>query len=389
MITESRHLHAVKVLKMLKLKNLFFMLPLLCMGLASCNVHEWPKEEGEKYAFTLYLDFDMALPLYKEVYYTRGANDDSRADESLYDIRYIINVYRVTDENDNSRYIDYTYTFSKPYIEDHDYSVVLDLPEGNYRFRVWSDHVATGTQTDYFYNTADFTEIKLDESNGHPGSNERRDAFRGTAYGQVYDPELYEDRNGVLPANKVVVPMERPMGRYEFVSTDLDDFLDKAIQSADQDLLADLLARAASRAPTKDAIYNGLTRDELAEAIGLDDYTVVFSYNAFMPSSYNLYTDKPSDSSTGIKFDSKMEIGTDGMKMGFDYILVDEGTTMNVNMHVYNGSGDLVSAVSGVEVPVVRSKNTVVKGLFLTVTSGGGVTIDPDFEGPDFDIEIH
>lgn len=363
----------------------------LLVSLASCNVHEWPKDySGERFAFTLYLDFDSELPLYKEVYYSRSGDVESRGDEKLYDIRYIVNVYQVSDENDNNRFVSQTYTFSQSYVENHNYSVNLSLPAGKYRFRVWSDHTATGTQKDLFYTTSDFTEIKLDESNGHKGSNEFRDAFRGTAYGVVYDRELYYQQHGVEVENKVTVPMKRPMGRYEFISTDMDDFLDKVVQSVDQATLASMIEEARSRGiSSQDQFYNGLTRDEVADAIGLDDYTVVFSYNAFMPSSYNFYTDKPSDSSTGIKFESKMQVGENGMQMGFDYILVDESTTMNLNLQVYNGDGNLVSSTSGVEVPIVRSKNTVVKGLFLTVTSGGGVSINPDFEGPDFDIEIH
>lgn len=364
------------------------------LTLASCNVHEWPKETGDTYPFVLYMDFDQDLPLHKEVYYTRdGGDDDSRASASDYDIRYIVNVYDVTDENDENRYVVDSYSFSQPYVDIHDFRVQLNLPEGKYKFRVWCDHVKTTTLDDYFYVTSDYTEIKLDESEGHRGSNELRDAFRGTAYGEVYDPELYSERNGVSPDNSAHAQMKRPMGRYEFLSTDMDEFLDKAIQNVDATRLAEVMAKAAASrgdGDTKGEIFwNGLTRDEVAEAIGLNDYKVVFSYNAFMPSSYNFYTDKPSDSLTGVNYESKMQIGNNGMQLGFDYILVDDETTMNVNMQVQNADGDVIASTSGVEVPVARSKNTVVKGAFLTVSSGGGVSINPDFDGPDFDIEIH
>lgn len=358
-------------------------------ALQSCNVHEWPEDFGERYPFTLYLEFDADLPLYKEIYYTRAGEESSRSDEDNYDIRYIVNVYSVADENDNNRDVIESYTFTRPYVVNHDYQVTLSLPEGKYKFRVWSDHVATGTNRDHFYNTSSLTDIFLDESGVHPGSNEFRDAFRGTAYGEVYDAELYEERYGSVPSNSAKAEMQRPMGRYEFISTDMDEFLDKVVENVDLSKIAANGSRNEYHVTGNEEILSrGMTRTEIAEAIGLDQYKVVFSYNAFMPSSYNFYTDKPSDSSTGISYESKLNISDEGMKMGFDYILVDQQTTMNLNMNIYNPEGELISSTSGVEVPVVRNKNTVVKGLFLTVTSGGGVAINPDFEGDDFNIEI-
>ena len=381
-----------EVESVMKSSSVIIPLSLVLILLASCNVHEWPEEAGESYPFILYMNFDTDLPLHKEVYYTRSDNG-SRADENEYDIRYVVNVYSVKDESDDNRWIENTYTFSRTYVKDHNFSVELALPEGRYKFRVWSDHVAKGLQDDHFYLTSDFAEIKLDESGTHPGSNELRDAFRGTAYGEVYNPEIYQIRFGKAPENSATANMKRPMGRYEFISTDLDEFLDKAIQNLDPKILADMLAEAASRAEedmdTKgEGFWNGLTRDEVADAIGLENYKVIFSYNAFMPSSYNIYTDKPSDSSTNISYESRMRVGANGMQLGFDYILVDDQTTMNINMDILNGDGQVVASTKGVEVPVVRSKNTIVKGSFLTVTSGGGVSINPDFDGPDFDIEI-
>ncbi|MCH5225988.1 MAG: hypothetical protein J1D77_08290 [Muribaculaceae bacterium] len=357
--------------------------------LSSCNVHEWPHDNGETFPFILYLTFDQDLPLYKEVYYTRNG-EESRAEQTIYDIRYVVNVYKVTDENDANREVFTSFTFSRQYTDSHDYQTTLSLPEGKYRFRVWSDHVTAGTQADLFYKTNDFTEIILDESKGHPGNNEMRDAFRGSAYGEVYDPELYEIRhNGKTPENSATALMQRPMGRYEFISTDMDEFLDKAIEGIDATRLQEFLLSRGENPDTRGEVYwNGLTRDEVADVLGLDHYQVVFSYNAFMPSSYNFFTDRPSDSSTGISFQGGMSIGDDGMQMGFDYVLTDQETTMNLNMQIYNSDGTLIASSSGIEVPIQRSKNTIVKGKFLTVTSGGGVTINPDFEGDDYNIEI-
>ena len=375
---------SMKKTSLLPVLAFFFVLPIL---LSSCSVHEWPEEIVEQHSFMLYLDFDTDLPLHKEVYYTRG-DDDTRAMEGNYDIRYIVNVYKVKDANDDSRSIDHTLVFTRPYDINPDYSVEIKLPEGNYRFRVWADYLVAGTKTDLHYNTSDFGEIKINGANGHPGNTEFRDAFNGTTYATVTDPLIYEINHGTVPDNSARVPMKRPMGRYEFISTDMEEFLGKVIEATENE---DLIKSFEKMVSTKgDDILIGdhlLTRDEISDAIGLDKYRVVFSYNAFMPSSYNLYTDKPSDSSTGVKYEGKMQIGEDGMKLGFDYVLTNEQTSMNLNMQIYNADGDMIASTGGVEVPVVRSKNTVVKGAFLTVTSGGGVSVKPDFDG-EYNIEI-
>ena len=380
------------------IRNYIGLVTLVAVLLSSCNVHEWPKEQEEVYPFVLNMDFDMELPLHKELFYSRDGFEEetSRYGDDAFDIRYKVNVYSVTDQNDENRNVVYSYIFTQPYVENHNFQVLLNLPEGNYRFRVWSDHVLSGTREDHFYQTDDFAGIKLNQNNGHNGSNEFRDAFSGSAYGEVYDPEIYKLQKGEYPDNSATALMKRPMGRYEFVSTDMDDFLNKAIQNMEAAKLAALLAKAASRTvddtkgeDTKGEIFwNGLTRDEVAEAIGLGDYTVVFSYNAYMPDSYNLFADKTSDSSSGIFYESGLKIGDEGIILGFDYIIVEKETIMNINMSIYNGEDILVASTSRVEVPVARSKNTVVKGSFLTVSNGGGVAIDPGFDGDDFNIKV-
>lgn len=367
------------------------LIPVTLFALASCNVHEWPEELYETHTFTLSMNFDTGLPLHKEVFYTRDW-EESRANDADkdYDMRYIINVYKVSDQNDENRNVWDQFVFTRSVTPNPNYTVALDLPEGKYKFRVWADYIEKGSQSDKFYLTSDFTEIMLDKRGDHPGSNEKRDAFRGTAYGEVYDPVLYQYQHGGTPDNNAVAEMKRPMGRYEFISIDMDDFFDKEIKSRDSQFWDDLLTKAASRGDfdASTGPWGGLTRDDIAEAIGLDKYKVILSYNAFMPSSYNFYTDKPSDSSTGISFESSMSLGDDGIRLGFDYILVDDQTTMNMNMAIYNPDGKLIATTSGVEVPIARSKNTIVRGTFLTVSSGGGVTINPGFDGDDFNIEI-
>ncbi|WP_353937103.1 DUF6562 domain-containing protein [uncultured Muribaculum sp.] len=54
---------------------------------------------------------------------------------------------------------------------------------------------------------------------------------------------------------------------------------------------------------------------------------------------------------------------------------------------MYDPDGALIGRVSPVDVSTKRSRNTVVKGRFLTSKATGGVGINPGFDG-EFNIEI-
>jgi hypothetical protein len=109
-----------------------------------------------------------------------------------------------------------------------------------------------------------------------------------------------------------------------------------------------------------------------------------------MPCSYNIFTDKPADSWTNMTYLSNMYIENgDQMAMGFDYIFVNGvETTLSISLEVYDKEGELVSSTNPIQVPVVRSKLTLVTGEFLTSMANGGVAIDPSYDGDDYNVEI-
>ena len=68
--------------------------------------------------------------------------------------------------------------------------------------------------------------------------------------------------------------------------------------------------------------------------------------------------------------------------VGFDYVIVN-GIESSVSIHValYAPDGDMISLSNAVTVPVMRGKVTTVRGKFLTLSTGGGIGIDPGFDG--------
>ena len=183
------------------------------LAFAGCDVHFFPKDEGDLVPFMLHLDFSTEMPLYKEVVYTRGDEDATRNPQPDHDVRYIVNAYRTDNVAGESRIPDTTFVFTKPDVETLDYSALIEIPEGEYTFRVWCDYVDEGSKADKYYNTSDFSEIILADRKNHSGSNDYRDAFRGTVSATVINPLLYTGAAQEAIDNQARVEMKRPMGK--------------------------------------------------------------------------------------------------------------------------------------------------------------------------------
>ena len=200
-----------------------------------------------------------------------------------------------------------------------------------------------GSVEDLYYNTSRFEYIALAEGD-HSGSNDRRDAFVGTLVQEVTDEYAEAE-----------VQMSRPMAKFNFISTDLQDFLGRVMEN-----------------PVKSS-----------GNASLGDYKVVFRYNGFMPSAYNQHTAKPTDSTTGVSFESTMtQLDDTEVEMGFDYVFTNGSeSVVSVSVEVYDVDGTMLSRSKAFDVPLVRSKLTTVKARFLTSDAAGGVVVDPGYNG--------
>lgn len=344
---------------------------------ASCDVHEFPEDRNDLVPFLLHLDFSTEMPLYKEIPYTRST-DDTKVSIPDHSVRYIVNAYRTDNVVGENRTPDTTFVFVNDDIEQLDYTARLELCEGDWTFRVWCDYVDVGSTKDKYYNTSDFSEIILMDRNNHSGSNDFRDAFRGTVAATVLNPLLYSGQDASAIDNQATAQMVRPMGKYKFVSTDVEVFITRVI------------AMMKDRGMLSSDLESNQTFDKLLQSINLGEYTVMFKYSAFMPCSFNMFTDKPADSWTNMTYQSRMSIENDNeMNLGFDYIFVNgTETTLSISVEVYNKEGELMSSTNPIQVPIVRSKITLVKGEFLTSIANGGVAINPGYDGEDYNIEI-
>ena len=342
------------------LRRLACLLALL-LPAASC-VHEFPQVDYGPVPFVLDLDFDTALPLFQEILYTRSGEETRST--APHDVRYVVKVFNAGETRAATRAERGSYIFTAPVTDRLDRSVTIDLEEGDWDIYVWTDYVDPDSGNDKYYDTADFGAIIYREHGQYEGGNEYREAFRGSVSVSVIHPDRFLESEA-QPSYHATVDMVRPMGRFEFISNDVEKFMERL----------EMMNPTRSGAP--------LTRADL------DGFHVVFRYNAFMPCQFNMFSDKPSDSWTGMSFETRMDLSDEGILMGFDYVLVNGAeTVMNISLEVYDGDGVMISSCRPVEVPIVRSRLTVVKGEFLTAFGAGGVAINPGFDGPDFNMEI-
>ena len=361
---------------------------LLCI--TSCAVHEWP--EPTPADVIVNLDFDTQMPQYKVLNEegTRASHDGRD-----YDIRYAIAAYRLLQDGSYAEEPFLLKVFSKDEIEELNATFRFSIDEGSYRFYVWTDFVLAGTQSDYFYNTTSFRRISLQGT--HEGNNDFRDAFSGSA-----DLKVIRRGSKETPST-VTVQMRRPLAKFEFITTDLQEFITKTIEAMIRKEEAEAAAKAGETkseggdnpediTPTEsDTKTDGDTKtgDTKTPVVDLEKYTVVFFYSGYMPNAYNMMEGKPCDSATGVKFSSAIStIDNHDARLGFDYVFVNgEESSVMVTVALYDEEGTQLSISRQIEVPIKRSMLTTVRGSFLMQNTGGGVAIDPGFDD-EFNIYI-
>ena len=338
---------------------------LLCI--TSCAVHEWP--EPTPADVIVNLDFDTRMPQYKVLNEegTRASHDGRD-----YDIRYTIAAYRLLQDGSYAEEPFLLKVFSRDEIEELNATFRFSIDEGSYRFYVWTDFVLAGTQSDYFYNTTNFRRISLQGT--HEGNNDFRDAFSGSA-----DLKVIRRGSKETPST-VTVQMRRPLAKFEFITTDLQEFITKTIEAMIRKEEAEAAAKAGETKPEGDT---------KTPVVDLEKYTVVFFYSGYMPNAYNMMEGKPCDSATGVKFSSAIStIDNHDARLGFDYVFVNgEESSVMVTVALYDEEGTQLSISRQIEVPIKRSMLTTVRGSFLMQNTGGGVAIDPGFED-EFNIYI-
>lgn len=344
---------------------------LLCamlMLLSACDVHQWPDTpERVSVALRLVYDTDMAV----ENYLYDGHSVTSAGSGDTYDntlgsgkIRYIIRAYPTF--NAQAAYEEFVFTgdISGGY----DRTVTLDLEPGEYDIKVWSDLVTSAGHNDY-YDAADFAEIKLIE---HQGNTDWRDAYRGIS-------TLSLTADVTLRATDTIdVAMQRPMAKFQFITTDIVEFVAKeAARRAEA-----ALAEANDDDSRSDDSRGDDSRGDDSRSVELSDYTIVLQYVGYMADTYSIFTDKPVDSTVGEQIVTSLtQVSATEASLGFDYLFVNgKDTAVTLRVGVYNQENTLISLSDPITIPIKRGQHSILRGSFMMCDASGGVGINPDYD---------
>lgn len=355
-------------------KTIAAALMVCTLVLASCAVHEWPENGGvepvvpepPKYPVILYLSYDTNLPLYK-VMENQLKSRTSMANQ--YDVRYTIEIYKILDAVTNSKELYSREVLTRDDVNTLNHSLLINIPEGYYEFYVWTDYVDAGSSHDKFYTSENLASITVIN---HQGNNDFRDAFAGVLTTFV-TPMTSELR----------IFNKRPLAKFNFVTTDLDRFIEHMLE---------LKAKAEAEASSKPGSDSASANDSSPEAeapsrvIDINEYKVVLRYSQFMPNEFDIFSYIPVYSLPNISFESTITpISDTEAELGFDYVFVNgDEFIIPIIVEVYDKTGQKVSGINPINIPLMRGQLTTVRDEFLTSQASGGIGINPDFEGPDF-----
>lgn len=317
--------------------------------LVACDVHEWYEI---KMTVSCHLELNYATEMTEwncrydgedVIDQGYGESYDNHLDEGT--IRYIIRAYPAT----KGRATLQEFTFYKDISEGYDHAVTLEIMPGEYNLVVWSDLLPMADSTG-FYNADNFAYVRL--SGDHAGNTDYRDAFRGTA------KVTFSSDMTVADIDTVAVTMQRPLAKFELIADDVHHFI---------------------REEHTRAMISG----NAAPAIDIEDYTVRFHYIGFMPNAYNIYSDKPTDSATGVVFESSLKkLSETEASMGFDYLFLREGIShTTIQVAICDKQGEQLTMSKAISIPIERSYHTKVVGDFLTSKSSEGAVINPNYNG--------
>ena len=332
------------------------ILALSALYMGCSEVHEFPgladtPKRKAQVSISLNLDLSTDLPIH-QILDLRTEMGSEVA--TLYDLRHTISIHKAYTDGSYRREADTVIVVTEP-VNSVEHTVQLEIDEGLYNILVWTDYVDAGQSADKYYNTSNLSEIILMHKEEYVGNNLYRDAFRGS--------QLFEVSADVSD-NRTTITVDRPLARFEFISTDYEAFVDEIVRkSLQMDSAADV--------------------EQITKNIRLEDYKAVIYFSGYMNCSYNIFTDHPSDAWTGIKFENQLSALEDGnIWLGFDYMFVGSSDSIvAVWIEAYDKNGAKISTSPVIDIPLLRNKRTVIKGEFLTSQNSGGVKIDPGFEG--------
>ena len=302
------------------MKKLFALVALV-LGVVSCQTD--PNDLDVVVGGEREVMLNVSLP---EATRANSANGFQIADlGSTYDLRYILEVYRVDNEG-NILYDNCQRQVKCADAATMSFPVRL-APGYNYQIVAWADIVDNGSDADRIYDTTEGLDaIEILSWNA---MDETRDAYTGTKYIADFSS-----------ASNLSMELTRPFAKVRVVATDINDITDLGLspKAAKVSYLQDMYTK-----------YNAVTAEASAAEAKSHEYT---------------YTSFPYTDATG------------EMTLFADYVFIPESGTAKFSLNVYDDEAAqrLIKENSfSTDIFVERNKITTIKGDVLT--EGGNVSV--------------
>ena len=324
------------------MKARFLALVALVLGLASC--------QKDTTGFDVVVDGEqetticVSLPEATRADSALGAfnNVDLSGDAT---IRYILKIYQKVGNEyvaSTDRQVEYS----------DEKSVVFPVrlvPNRDYRFVVWADYVEREDDVDYHYNTADLTNITLNDT--WVAMDETRDAFTGV-YCTVKEGKQYTS------ASSINILLKRPFAKLRVITNDMVELGYLGVNPT--------YATVAYATPYR-ARFNALEGTAVAAVdsnVKSHDVFAIAAYDDNTPASKVLFTDYLFAEQDVVKFTLS--------------VYEDEAMTKPIKSTFFN-----------TDIPLYRNKVTTIKGNILSDGSDIKVDVGADFDNdePNYEYE--
>ncbi len=327
------------------------------------TIHEYPSTKdvptkNDDVRFDLQIKLNTCIPTVFKTFTHTGEElsekDGVMPDEAWIiaekegcNIRYIIDLYECNASGELQMRIDRR-TICRP-IESlaEDLSVGYELGRHKYKFLIWADYVASGTQKNSYYITDNLQCVKMNDTHCICNTS-LKDAYTAVKEVDLCDlPDLQDN----MAAS---VELKRPFAKFDVIASDMEE----ALVRTDNDL----------------------------------DYNTELVYKLWLPVAYNVAEQKPVEFSQEFLSRASTRIyNGKSLLLAGDYVFVDEerdDANVIVSVTLKNKDNLFLKTIPDITIPLKKNQRTVVKGEFLTHDFGedGGFEIDDRF---DDEIIIH
>lgn len=333
------------------MKRLAVILISLLAVLSCEKVHQWPEsgKEVDPTVIDASVDVSCEVDLDIEQIITKGSASPTYTDENAekYLRRFLVDIYEESQSTDN---LVFSNVFTQEVTDHSNLTFKADLHTRKYKAVIWMDYVLKADEKDLYYLTSNgMSAIRTQPIASYSGCDDFKDAQT------VVFPFDLTDQTEWFAHITIAIPSQRPVAKITFEAIDFEEFARK-----------------------EGCPEGGF--EEFAK-----NYQIHFIYNGYLPTGFNVLTQKLNDSQTGYHFDSTPSWikDTPDARMGFDYVFVNgEQSSVTVSVEIVSKKdGTVVNRTDGIVVPTYRGKETVVRDKFFTKDYNPGIGINPDFDG--------